>query len=399
MSRVLHIDPFGGVAGDMLLGALIDLGAARGGVFEVLEGLGIGGWRLECETTRHQGLAGTRVKVLIDEESHPARHLADVQRLLRQAELPESVRERSLTVFEAIFAAEAKVHGVAIEKTHLHELAAVDALVDIVGTCAAVDLIGADAVTCGPVPVGRGTVQTAHGVLPVPPPAVAQLLEGFPLAAHGADGEMTTPTGAALVRVLATRFGSLPAGRLEGSGVGLGTRVFPGMPNVLRVFLVDTGDEGGHDRELALIECTVDDVTGERLGYLIERLVTAGALDAWAVPGTGRKGRPNYELRAVADPTATGDVVAELFRQGGSLGVRVLACRRPEIERRIVMVATLYGQVPVKLGLHAGVVVSAKPEFEACRAAAEQHRVPIASVEDAARRAAPPIGDRTDLGK
>jgi len=385
------------VAGDMLLGALLDLGAEADAVVGVLDGLGIAGWRLECESTRHQGLAGTRVTVSVDEESHPARHLADVRKVLAQASLPEAVRQRSLAVFEAIFAAEARVHGTTIEKTHLHELAAVDAFVDIVGTCAAVDLLGVDSVSCGPVPVGRGIVETAHGVLPVPPPAVARLLEGVPLAAHGAEGEMTTPTGAALVRTLTSAFGPLPGGRLVGTGVGLGTRSFAGMPNVLRAFLVETSDDAVPERELVLIECTVDDVTGERLGHLIDLLVGAGALDAWSLAGTGRKGRPVHELRALAAPEGANAVVAALFAEGGSLGVRVVPCRRPELERRTVVVVTEFGELPVKLGIHRGVVVSAKPEFDACRALAERHGVAVARVEDAARRAAPRLGSQPGI--
>lgn len=398
MSRVLHIDPFGGVAGDMLLGAVLDLGVDVNEVVSVLDGLGVAGWRLETEATRHQGLAGTRATVVVEEESHPARHLSDLRRLIEGADMPESIRRQSLAVFEAIFAAEATVHGVPVEQTHLHELAAVDALVDIVGTCAAVELLGVDSVGSGPVPVGRGTVQTAHGTLPVPPPAVARLLEGVPLAAHGAEGEMTTPTGAALVRTLVTRFGFLPGGRVVSTGVGLGTRIFEGMPNVLRAFVLETGDGVGRERELTLIECTVDDVTGERLGHLIERLVAAGALDAWALPGTGRKGRPVHELRALAAPEHATAVAASLFAEGGSLGARLMACRRPELERRTVQVSTEFGDVPVKLGLFRGVIVSAKPEFDACRAAAESHGVAVSRVEDAARRAAPPLGGQAATG-
>jgi len=394
--RVLHVDPFAGVAGDMLLGALLDLGADVEAVRGVLAGLGLGGWRLEVRADRQQGLAGTRVSVAVDVESHPARHLADVQRLLAGATLPARVRERSLAVFGAIFAAEARVHGTPVERTHLHEIAAVDALVDIVGTCAAVELLRVDEVSCGPVPVGRGTVATAHGLLPVPPPAVAALLEGVPLASHGADGEMTTPTGAALVRTLATRFGSLPGGRLAGSGVGLGTRTFAGVPNVLRVFLVDEAVPAPAWRGLAVVECTVDDLTGERVAHLIDHVRAAGALDAWALAGTGRKGRPVHELRVLADEEAAEAVADALFAEGATLGVRVVPCRRPELERRTLVVATEFGEVPVKVGVHRGVVVSAKPEFEVCRSLAERCGVPLARVEDAARAAGPRLGRTGD---
>ncbi|MEW6337059.1 MAG: nickel pincer cofactor biosynthesis protein LarC [Acidobacteriota bacterium] len=394
MARVLHIDPFGGAAGDMLLGALLDAGAGEGELTRMLAGLGLTGWRLTARRDRQQGFAGTRVAVEVEEESHPARRLRDVSALLAGASLPEAVRRRAQSAFGRLFEAEALAHGVPLEQAHLHELAAVDAVIDIVGTCAAVELLGVGRITCGPVPVGSGTVQTQHGLLPVPGPAVATLLAGAPLAGHAAEGEMTTPTGAVLLVTLAEAFGSLPAGRLERVGVGLGTRKFPGLPNLLRAFVVEeevAPVAGG--RAMVLIEATVDDASGETLGHVVERLRDAGALDAWILAGTGRKGRPVSELRALALPEARGEVLAALFEQGATLGARVIACERPELERRMVAAATPYGEIPVKLGLFRSRVVSAKPEHDACAAAATAHGVSLAAVEASARAAAPKPGD------
>jgi uncharacterized protein (TIGR00299 family) protein len=391
MAKVLYIDPFGGAAGDMLLGALVDLGVARERLEEVLAGLGLAGWSLEATRDRHQGLAGTRVTVRVEEGGHPARHLLDVERLLSEASLPVRVRERALAVFRLLFEAEAEVHGVPLEKAHLHELSAVDAVVDIVGVCAAVELLGADGIACAPVPVGSGTVQTAHGLLPVPPPAVARLLRGVPLASHAAEGEMTTPTGAALLVTLAKRFGPLPAGRILGVGVGLGVREFAGLPNVLRAFLVEE-EARAEGRPMVIVETTVDDITGEALGTLLERVREAGALDAWCLQGTGRKGRPVVELRAVLEPSRVAAVTAAVFEEGATLGVRILECTRPEMERHGVEVLTPFGTIPVKIGVFAGRVVSAKPEHEAVLAAARQSGATAAAVADAARAAAPRIG-------
>ena len=393
MTRALYIDPFGGAAGDMLLGALLDLGVARERLVETLGGLRMPGWRLAAVRDRRSGFAGTRVEVEVDEEDYPARRLADVGALLGRAELPERVRERALAAFRRLFEAEAEVHGVPLEQAHLHELAAVDAVIDIVGTCAAVELLQVDRVVCGPVPVGSGTVAMAHGVLPVPAPAVARLLRGVPLADHTAEGEMTTPTGATLLTTLAESFGPLPSGRLMGVGVGLGTRSFPGLPNLLRAFLVEeasTPQLAG--RPVVLVECTIDDVTGETLGVLLDSLRRAGALDAWCLPGTGRKGRPLVELRAVAEPSAADAVAAVIFAEGASLGVRLVACTRPELGRRDVDVATRFGPIPVKVAAFAGRIVSAKPEHDACLAAAHLAGVSLAAVVDAARAAAPRIG-------
>jgi len=392
MTRVLYIDPFGGAAGDMLLGALVDLGVERDRLDAALAGLHLGGWRLETAHDRNGGFAGTRATVHVTSESHPARHLRDVEALLGAAELPKRVRARALAAFRRLFEAEAEAHGVPLGNAHLHELAAVDAVVDIVGTCAAVELLGVDRIECGPVPVGSGTVETQHGLLPVPPPAVALLLRGVPLAAHAAPGEMTTPTGATLVSTLAEGFGPFPGGTVHGVGTGLGTREFKGIPNFLRAFLLETAEPLSHARPLVLVEATVDDATGEALGSLLERLRGAGALDAWCLQGTGRKGRPVAELRALAEPGRADEVAAAMFSEGVTLGVRVVPCTRPELERRTVAVATPWGEIPVKVAGFAGRVVSAKPEHDACVAAARRAGVSVAQVGDAARAAAPRLG-------
>jgi len=264
-------------------------------------------------------------------------------------------------------------------------------VVDIVGVCAAVELLGAERVECAPVPVGSGTVQTAHGLLPVPPPAVANLLRGVPLAAHAAAGEMTTPTGATLLVTLAERFGPLPGGTLVGVGVGHGARRFEGLPNLLRALLIEE-EARLAGRPMLVLEATMDDVTGEALGSLLERLRGAGALDAWCLQGTGRKGRPVVELRAVLEPASAGAVSAAVFEEGATLGVRLLACTRPELDRYVVAAVTAFGSIPVKVGVFGGRVVSAKPEHDACLAAARGAGVSLAEVTDAARAAGPRIG-------
>jgi len=393
MGKVLFIDPFGGAAGDMLLGALIDAGADVDAVRAILAGLRLPGWRLVASRERHQGFAGVRVTVEVEEESHPARRLRAVEDLLAAATLPERVRDRALAAFRRLFTAEADAHGVALAEAHLHELAAIDAVVDIVGVCAAVELLEVGRVVCGPVPVGRGTVQTAHGLLPVPGPAVARLLQGVPLANHAADGEMTTPTGATLLVTLVDEFGSIPSGIVGRVGVGLGTRAFAGLPNLLRAFVVEV-EAAPHlaGRPMVVVETTVDDVTGEAIGVVLDRARSAGALDAWCLPATGRKGRPVFELRAVAEPDRADAVATALFAEGSTLGVRLVECTRPELDRESVSVATRFGVIPVKLGILAGRIVSAKPEHDDCVAAASRHGVSIAAVVQAAISAAPRIG-------
>ncbi|HPC82460.1 MAG TPA: nickel pincer cofactor biosynthesis protein LarC [Thermoanaerobaculaceae bacterium] len=392
MGTILYFDPFAGASGDMLLGALVDLGVNADSLRAVLDGLDLPGWRLEAERDRQQGFAGTRVRVEVSGDSAPARRLADVQEVLSAARIPQGVRERAVAAFECLFEAEAEVHGIPVEQTHLHELAAVDAVIDIVGVCAAVELLGADRLACGPVPVGSGTVQTAHGLLPVPPPAVSRLLRGIPIAGHAAEGEMTTPTGATLLRTLVREFGPLPSGTIQRIGVGLGTRQFAGIPNVLRVFLLEEAAPRLAGRSMVMVETTIDDQPGEVLGWLTERVRRAGAVDAWCLAGVGRKGRPVAELRALVEPPFVDAVVTALFEEGATLGVRVLGCVRPEIERHIVDAPTRFGVIPVKIGVFAGKVVSVKPELDVCTAAAAAHGVSLAAVREEAESAVLGVG-------
>ena len=393
MQRRLHLDPFGGAAGDMMLAALLDAGADEHWVREVLHGLGLAGWQLAVSRDRHQGMAGVRVRVELSGADAPARTLADVRSLLDGAVIPQEVRTMALAVFERLFEAEAAVHGVPLERAHLHEIAAVDAVVDIVGSCAALVSLQVAEVQCGPVAVGRGTVQTEHGLLPVPPPAVARLLSGVPLAGHGADGEMTTPTGAALLTTWSSRYGPPQGGRLLRVGVGLGTRRFEGMPNILRALVFEVPAAVRVDQELELVETVVDDCPGEDLAYLVERLRGAGARDAWMLTGVGRKGRPLVEVRALVAGERREEVLDVLFREGITLGARVAGCRRPELPRRILQVATPFGPVPVKVAGWRGRVVSVKPEADVCQERAERAGVALAEVQAAAREAAPRPGD------
>lgn len=393
MQRVLHLDPFGGAAGDMMLAALLDAGADERWVRGVLDGLGLAGWQLTVSRDRHQGMAGIRVRVDVSGREAPARTLASVQSLLADAAVPPEVRASALAVFERLFEAEAAVHGVSLDRAHLHEIAAVDAVVDVVGSCAALVSLSVAEVQCGPVAVGRGTVQTDHGLLPVPPPAVARLLSGVPLAGHGADGEMTTPTGAALLTTWSSHYGPPPGGRLLRVGVGLGTRRFEGMPNMLRALVFEVPETVREDQELELLETVVDDRPGEDLAYLVDRLRGEGARDAWMLTGVGRKGRPVVEVRVLVAPERREAVLDVLFREGITLGVRVTGCRRPELARRMQQVGTPFGPVPVKVAGWREKVVSVKPEADVCQELAQRAGVALAEVQAAVREAAPRPGD------
>jgi uncharacterized protein (TIGR00299 family) protein len=319
--------PFSGVAGDMALGALLDAGADPGEVRRLLDRLAITGWRLDVEPAQRNGIGATRAEVVLDEPTgrrQPERRLADVEAIVCAGKLPPRVEQRALAVFATLAGAEGRVHRMAPADVHFHEVGAVDALVDVVGTCAALEVLGVDEVHAGPVALGTGTIRAEHGILPNPAPAVLGLLIGVPTYGVDIDAELTTPTGAALLAALATSFGAMPAMRTTAIGYGAGRRELAARPNVTQVVI------GGLDRERAatpgqpvvLIETNVDDVTGEVLAHTVAALLDAGAHDAWVTPIVMKKGRPAHTVHALTDPAVAERVRGMMLDETGSLGVR-----------------------------------------------------------------------------
>lgn len=312
-----------GIAGDMALGALLDAGADLVVVRAAVAQLGVGGWSLASERVLRGGLTGTRA--LVDApETVGQRHWRDIRALLEQASLPERVRSRALHVFSALAQAEASLHGVAVDDVHFHEVGALDAIVDIVGTCAALESLGVDQIRCSPIAQGRGTIAADHGTLPVPAPAVVQLLAavGAPTVGVDVEVELTTPTGAALMAGLAggAGFGPIPAMNVAATGFGAGSRELWGRPNLTHVVV---GSRPSTGEEAVVVEANVDDVTGEVLAHTIARLLEAGAHDAWASPIVMKKGRPAHTVHALAAQSAADAIAELLMAETGSLGVRI----------------------------------------------------------------------------
>ena len=379
---VAWFDPVSGIAGDMALGALLDAGADLEFVIEQLQTLGVDGWQLSAERVRRNELAATRA-VVDAPEGHHHRRWRHIRELLASATLEDRVRGRALAAFEALAVAEGQVHGVPPDEVHFHEVGALDAIVDIVGVCAALESLGVDEVACGPVAVGKGTIHAAHGVLPNPPPAVGYLLAGHPVVGVDIDMELTTPTGAAIVAALASMFGPVPPMTVTGVGFGAGTRELPGRPNVTGVLIGTRATEvsrtdaglaatmaaiGGAEstEELVELATNLDDVTGELLGHAIEELLAAGALDAWAVPIVMKHGRPAHTLMALCsagDVTALGDLMVRLT---GTLGLRARTVVRTALERHISTVHVDGQAIRVKHGPH-----RSKPEWADVVAAAK----------------------------
>jgi len=379
-NTVAWFDPISGIAGDMALGALLDAGADLSYVTAQLQTLGLDGWQLGSERVTRNELAATRAIVDAPEEHHH-RRWRDIRSLLEAAPLVDRVRGRALAVFEALAVAEGQVHGVPADEVHFHEVGALDAIVDIVGVCAALESLSVDAVCCGPVAVGKGTINAAHGVLPNPPPAVVNLLADRPIVGVDIDRELTTPTGAAIVAALAGHFGAAPAMTIASSGFGAGTRELPGRPNVTGVLIGTVArDEqatsltaalaavpgAGSTTELVELATNLDDVSGEVLGHAIDALLGAGALDVWAVPIVMKKGRPAYTLTVLCEPadvTRLADLAAQLT---GTLGLRARTVVRTALERHTSTVDVGGHAIRVKHGPH-----RSKPEWEDVAAAAE----------------------------
>lgn len=354
----------------MALGSLVDAGADLDVVERELAALPVGGWQLEAEEVLRGGLACTKVHVRLRRRGSDAevvRTYAHIVGLVTEARLAERASRRALAVFERLARAEGRLHRRPPEAVHFHEVGSVDAIVDVVGTCVALETLGVDEVCASPVALGSGMVRSAHGMLPVPVPAVVELLHGAPSHGTADPFELTTPTGAAILAALATRWGPLPAMEVTSSGFGAGSRELDGMPNALHVVVGRELQTRAAGQPVVQLEANVDDVTGEVLAHTVERLLAGGAYDAWVVPVVGKKGRPAHVVSALADPARLGDLRRTIAAETGSLGVRYRSLERWVAERRIEQVEVEGHRVRVKVG-SAG---SVKAEFDdAARVAA-----------------------------
>jgi uncharacterized protein (TIGR00299 family) protein len=384
-----YFDCFSGAAGDMILGALIDAGCPLEALRGVIAGLALPGVRLHAEPVQCHGLAATRARVVVDPGSQTThRHLPEIVQVIDGAGLDARVAGEAKAVFQRLAEAEAAAHGIAVEQVHFHEVGAADAIVDIVGACAGLALLGVERVVCSPIPTGSGTVACAHGVLPVPAPATARLLQGCPVRGCDEPGELTTPTGAALLTTLAEEYGPLPAMRIEAVGCGAGTREGTTRANILRLFVGAgvAGDEAERDT-VTVLEAQLDDATGQSLAYAGERLLEAGALDSYIVPIIMKKGRPGQLLTVLCRAGDVDRLEALMLAETGTFGVRRHAVERVKLARRHATVETRFGPMRIKLGERGGALVRAWPEYEDCAAVARRTGVPLREVQQEVLRA------------
>lgn len=379
MSTLLVLEPIGGIAGDMFLAAAIDVGVDPQALEGALRTLGIPGWRLAVSRKTDCGIAGTHVDVLVEGEQPHARGLREILALVDGSGLSPRARAAARAIFARIGRAEAKVHGVPVEEVHFHEVGGVDSVVDVCGAAVALELLGWPRVLSAPPELGHGHGRSAHGPMPIPPPAVLELLAGRPVRPGGPEGEAVTPTGAAILAELA-EVGPLPPIVPARIGYGVGTRSWPDRPNVLRATLAEPA-EGG---ELWLLETNLDDTTGQIVARAIEAALEAGALDAWAAPITMKKGRPAVLVAALVDEGRRAGVTHVLFAETATLGIRRRRVERDVLARELRSVETQYGPVRVKVALLDGVELGAQPEHDDCLARAREKGVPLREVIAAA---------------
>jgi uncharacterized protein (TIGR00299 family) protein len=443
--RIAYLECFSGISGDMFLGALVDAGVPARLMEETVVALGVGA-KLEISRVVRSGISAPKVDVWVDgekdmpreeywaeqdaarailpakashdhehphghehshhknaeksrakapaphehEHAHSHRGLTEIRQIISAAAISESAKTTAIRTFEALGAAEAKIHSVPVESIHFHEVGAADAIVDIVCGAVGVETLGVDEIVCSPLNVGGGTVKCAHGTFPVPAPATVELLKGVPVYSSGIEAELVTPTGAAIARTLATRFSAFPEMKIEKSGYGAGSRDFPGHPNVLRLVIGEALPllAGKTKSEtVSVLEANLDDLNPQVFGYVMDRLLEEGALDVFGMPVQMKKNRPGTLLTVLCKPEDTEKLAQLIFSETTTLGVRRREESRQTLARRWENVRTEWGEVRIKIASMNGTVTNYAPEYEDCRRIAAEHHVPLKTVMQEAARA------------
>jgi uncharacterized protein (TIGR00299 family) protein len=393
---VLYFDCFSGAAGDMILGSLIDAGVPLGEVRRALGTLAIEPDVVWTERVTRAGVTATKFCVKGEDggkHAHPHRHLKGVYTLIDGSELTDAGKTRAKELFERLGRAEAEIHGTSMEKVHLHEVGALDSIIDIVGSVFALEYLGVETIVSSPLNVGSGMVRAAHGLYPVPAPATMRLLQGAPIYSGQQQAELVTPTGALLVSSYAQAYGAVPSMRVRKIGYGAGARDFKDTPNVLRVLLGDAdraasaADTAVSAHTVLVIECEIDDMNPQIFGVLMERLLGAGALDVFYTPVQMKKNRPGTLLTVIAPPEHRERLSSIVFTESTTIGLRYREMTRECLDREMVSVHTPFGPVRVKIARRAGEILNASPEFDDCARIAAERGVPLKDVQAAATKA------------
>lgn len=384
--KILYYDCFAGISGDMNLGAMIDLGVDAAYLENELGKLNIEGFHLAITKDLRRGISGTKAEVIVenpDNEKH--RHLRHVEEIINNSTLSETVKANSLKIFKLIAFAEAKVHQIEVERVHFHEVGALDSIADIVGAAICLDFLKVDRVLSSPIQLGGGTVKCAHGIMPVPAPATALIVENVPVKTGLVQHEATTPTGAAILVATVDEFTELINFPITKTAYGIGHRDVSEVPNVLRVFLSETATAtaaGDVKEEIAtVLECNIDDMNPERYDYILEQMFNAGASDVWLVPVIMKKSRPANQLNVLCAPEKVQKMKHIIFTHSTTIGLREYSVKKSVLSRNEILVNTKFGNVRVKQSVFEGKVVRSKPEFDDCRSIALQEKISIEEVE------------------
>lgn len=377
--RLLYLDCASGISGDMLLGALIDAGVELADIQASIDSLGLPECRLEVSDVKRHGFRAAKLKVHHPEQ-HAHRHLHHITDMIAASQLTPSQQELAVRIFTRLGEAEAKVHGSTLRKVHFHEVGAVDSIADIVGSAVALDKLGVQSIVCSPVPTGSGYIQIAHGRVSVPAPATAELLQGVPLAVAPVEAELTTPTGAAIVATVVNQFGPLPAMQIEKIGYGAGDRDFAEQANILRVVIGQAISPIVVRDQVIVLETNLDQATPELVGYCMDRLIDAGALDVFATPIVMKKNRPATKLTVLCPPGQEDRLEQILFAEVSTIGIRRWRADRHKLPREVAELSSPWGPLAGKRVTLPDGSERIVPEYEDCRRIAEQHHIPLAQV-------------------
>lgn len=385
--KLAYFDCFSGISGDMTLGALVDAGVPIDHLRSELEGLAVPDWQIRAEKVWKNGMSATHVKVNT-EDTQTHRSLTTILDIFDQSKLSAAVKTNAAAIFRKLGKAEASVHDVPLEKIHFHEVGAVDAIVDIVGTCVGFAVLGIEKFACSPLNVGSGIAKMAHGVLPVPAPATAKLLLGKPTYSSGVLKELVTPTGAAIVATLCESFGPQPPMSVSAIGYGAGTIDLEGQPNVMRLMIGEAAqkDISLTDETIRVLEANLDDMNPQIYGYFLEKALAAGALDVFATPVQMKKNRPGFLITVLCAPQDETKFQEMLFAETTTLGVRSTVAQRRILPREWVKVSTQFGEVRIKVACVNGHIRQASPEFDDCHKLAAEKNVPLQQILDEAMR-------------
>jgi len=381
--KIAYVDCFSGISGDMVLGALVDLGVDIVYLRKELDKLGISGYTISAKKVEKNHICGTKVDIDA-KEGHKHRGLRDINGIIDKSALDKDVKDLSKKIFLRLGEAESRVHNTDIEKIHFHEVGALDAIIDIVGIAIGLKKINVDKIYCSKLHVGSGFVRCAHGIMPVPAPATIELLKGFPAYSTDVKGELVTPTGAAVITSIARDFGGMPQMRVDKIGYGAGKSDFE-HPNLLRIVIGERADDCDND-VTDVIEANIDDMNPEYYGHVIEKLLESGALDAYLTNIMMKKGRPAVKLSVICAQENTDRLAEIIFRETTTLGVRIYETRRKKLFVEKKEVVTKYGTIGIKIGKLKSGIVTVSPEYRDCKKIADEKDVALRDVYDLAKK-------------